>query len=207
MWGYVAIALAAAIALLLVIIYEYWRAMKKIRGQGAVYAMAARRAGETKKRLVVFGDPRAPNTLNSWFGAGYGCGDVCVDSNGAPSCESGVKSLILDWLVGQPDNSAVIFESEVLMYVPLAELAFTQAEMQRVAGNDIYSSHSNIIDAAEYAETGEKQPVRTFDVFRMRRMGETARAAKAYPPFHQYEWEEFAGKPYNPIKGGSAYQT
>jgi hypothetical protein len=189
---------------MIVVIYEYSRALKKIRGQGAIYAMAARRAGETGKRLVVFGDPRAPNTLNSWFGAGYGCGDVCVDSNGAPSCEAGVKSLVLDWLIEQPDNSAVIFESEVLMYVPLSELAFTQAEMQRVAGNDIYSSHSNIIDSAAYAETGERQPVRAFDVFRMRHMGPTARAATAFPPFHDYSWVEFDGKRYNAKAAGSA---
>jgi hypothetical protein len=189
MWGYIAIALAATIALLIAIIYARGRALKKIRGQSAVYAMAMRRAGETGKPLAVFGDPTAPKTLNARYGAGYGCGDVCIDLNGAPGCATGVKSSILDWLLDQADNSAVIFESEVLEYIPDKELSVTLSEMRRVSGGDLFASHSNVIDSATYADTGELQPVRAFDVFRMRYlMGDTVRRVKAFPPFHNYEW-------------------
>ena len=186
----------------------WWRAHVKIRGQTRIFGMAQSRADATGKPLVVVGDPAAPNTFNAWFGAGYGCGDLCVDSNGAPSCpvDKRKRALILDWLLEQADNSAVIFESEVLMYVPVKELKQTINELYRVSGGDLFSSHSNVIDVEEYATTGSRQPVRAFDLFRTRFTGASARVFTAYPPFARgYEWFEFEGKGYDAQASGSAF--
>jgi hypothetical protein len=98
----------------------------------------------------------------------------------------------------------VIFESEVLECVPRGELAATISEMHRVSGGDLFASHNNVIDAAAYAASGERQPVRDLDVWRMRRMGVTARVAIAFPPFHNYEWIEFTDKAYDAHRSGSA---
>ena len=199
-------SMLAVVAVLTVILIctvaRIWRrARVKIRGQVRIFAAAQRRADDTGKPLVVFGDPVAPHTFNSWFGAGYGCGDLCVDANGAPSCPPGrrERALILDWLLGQPDDSAVIFESEVLLYVPERELRRMVDEMFRVSGGDLFSSHSNAVDVEAYAVTGERQPVRGLDLLIMKprtRITGVKRVFTAYPPFAGgYEWIEFYGTP------------
>jgi len=200
------ISLAIILVLVILLVAVSRRADTKKRGQGIIYEMARTRAATTGKPLVVVGDPAAPNTLNSWFGAGYGCGDLCIDSNGAPSCPAGRRrrALLLDWLRAQPDDSAVIFESEVLMYVPRGELAETLDHLYRVSGGDLFSSHSNAIDVAAYAETGLRQAPRLFDLHRLRRTGASARVFLWYPPFDEgYGWVEFTDKAYDRQKAGS----
>jgi len=193
-------SLALAVCAVLVVVlagYCAARGLKKVRGQALIYAMACRRAGATGKRLVTVGDPQAPGTLNAWFGAGYDCGDLCVDIAGAPSCPPAkvAKASVQEWLAGQPDNSAVIFESEVLLYVPAPEMESTVRELVRVSGGDLFASHSNVVDLERYARTGARQPVRWGDVARMRLLSgpATHRAFVAFPPFHPYEWVPLAG--------------
>ena len=164
------------------------RGFNKIVGQSAIYAMAARRAGATGKPLVVVGAPRAKHTLNAYFGCGYGCGDLCVDINGAPGCPAEAEMPIQEWLAQQPDDSAVIFESEVLMFVPEAELELTIAELKRVSGGDLFASHSNIINLPRYVATGEKQPVSRFNHRRMKFFKRAPRAFTEFPPFGKYKW-------------------
>jgi len=164
--------LAAVIVLLmLLLIGGAWfigRGFNKVVGQAAIYAMAAHCAGRTGKPLVVVGAPGAPRTLNAYFGCGHGCGDLCVDIAGAPGCPAAIKMPIQEWLARQPDNSAVIFESEVLGYIPDAELEPTIAELERVSGGDLFASHSNSINLPKYVATGAKQPVNVFNTQRMK---------------------------------------
>ena len=175
-----------------VAMYGVNRGINKVLGQSAIYAMAARCAGATGKPLVVIGAPNAPGTLNTIFGCGYGCGDLCVDIDGAEGCPNVAQMPIQDWLALQPDNSAVLFESEVIMYVPRDELDHTIDELKRVSGGDLFSSHSNVIDLPKYIETGMPQQVREIDVYRMQCMRVPARRVFIeFPPFADYKWIEF----------------
>lgn len=172
--------------------YAAWRGRIKKCAQALVYAEAERRARATGKPLVVVGDPAAPQTLNFIFGAGNGCGDLCVDVAGAPGCPRSAALPVLAWLRAQPPDSAVIFESEVLIYVPPAELAPTIDELFRVSGGDLFSVHSNAIDSLAYAASGLPPRPRlwlapsrflTFDPAFLR-------AFVAYPPHDRYAWIE-----------------
>src|SRR3989338_8626408 len=147
------------IALIIVVIIAIVanKAAIKISGQSLIYEIACKCAATTGKPLVVIGDPYAAGTLNAWFGTGYDCGDLCIDMNVAPKCPRQYKGLIQDWLRKQPDNSAVIFESEVLIYIPQEELSETLQHLYRVSGGDLFSSHSNIINVKKYAKTGKRQ--------------------------------------------------
>jgi hypothetical protein len=208
----VAMALWFAATLLVVLliaaaVHIGWRARTKKAGQRAIYRMASARALATGKPLVVVGDPAPPCTLNAWFGPGYGCGDLCVDAGGAPSCPPAKRrrALVLDWLREQPADSAVIFESEVLMFVPPGEVRETIGELYRVSGGDLFSSHSNAVNVARYAVTGQRQKPRALDLFRFRFSGAFPRVFLWYPPFDPgYGWVEFPGKGYDRTAAGSA---
>ena len=82
------VVLTVLILILAGVAWFVGRGFNKVVGQAAIYAMAARRAGLTGKPLVVVGAPRAPRTLNAYFGCGHGCGDLCVDIDGAPGCQA-----------------------------------------------------------------------------------------------------------------------
>lgn len=183
---------AALVALLAAVAYVAWRGRVKTQAQRLLYAAAERRAQATGKPLVVVGDPTAPRTLNSFFGAGNGCGDLCVDIAGAPGCPRAVAAPVLDWLRLQPDDSAVIFESEVLIYVPAAELETTIDELFRVSGGDLFAAHSNAVNSLRYTRTGAPQPVRNW-LARSRFLTfdrSFLRAFVAYPPHGAYSWVE-----------------
>lgn len=183
------VALAAlTVIFILIIAWTAGRGFNKIVGQSAIYAMAARRAGATGKPLVVVGDPHAKHTLNAYFGCGYGCGDLCVDINGAPGCPAEAEMPIQEWLTQQPDDSAVIYESEVLECIPEAELELTIAELKRVSGGDLFACHSNVINLPRYVTTGKKQPVSRFHHRRMKFFKRSQRAFTEFPPFGKYEW-------------------
>lgn len=203
-----AVAALCALAVLVAFAYHAWRARCKLAGQRAVYALASARARATGKPLVVVGDPAAPGTLNAVFGAGYGCGDLCVDVAGAPSCPRALAAPVLEWARSAPDDSAVVFESEVLMYVPREELAETLRELRRASGGDLFSAHSNVVNAAAYARDGisllkdgrrpdlRREP-RLFDVVRLALPtpghAGVKRAFYEYPPFSdRYAWVEFS---------------
>ena len=149
---------AVAVVLTLLAAYHVYRARCKLDGQRAVYALAAARARATKKPLVVVGDPRAPKTLNAAFGPGYGCGDLCVDIAGAPSCPRALAAPVLEWARRAADDSVVVFESEVLMYVPRAELAATLRELRRVSGGDLFSSGTATAPWSTPARCGAHRP-------------------------------------------------
>lgn len=189
----VPLLLGAAVAgLLALAAYVAWRGHVKKTAQGLVYGEALRRSRASGKPLVVVGDPAAPRTLNAIFGAGNGCGDLCVDVAGAPGCPRAAALPVLAWLRGQPDDSAVIFESEVLIYVPPAELETTIDELFRVSGGDLFSVHSNAVDSLAYARTGRPQRIRNW--LASSRFGTWnpafLRAFVEYPPHGDYAWLE-----------------
>lgn len=186
-----ALVVLAALILTLTAVAAWFieRGFNKVVGQAAIYAEAARRAGQTGKRLVVVGAPHAPRTLNAYIGCGHGCGDLCVDIDGAPGCPNVAKMPVQEWLAQQPDDSAVIFESEVLMYLPDAELGPTIEELKRVSGGDLFASHSSVINLPRYAATGRRQPVSALNTHRMRlARPHPRRLFTEFPPFGEYRW-------------------
>lgn len=195
------LAVLTIVAAAVVVTYVCSRGTKKVRGQRLIFAMAKRRAAETGKPLVVIGDPAPPKTLNALFGAGYGGGDYCIDINGCPSCveESTVrvKARIQDVLPGLRDNSAVIFESEVLPYISVDEIDGVIAHLWRASGGDLFCSHSNAIDLSRYARTGALQKPSPFHVLRSSKLGAMGRVYYAFPPFHDFKAVEFTNKKFD----------
>ncbi len=95
------------------------------------YELARHRAEDLGRPLVVIGDPNAHVTREA-----YGYGDLCIDLNGCPTAP-GAKQLQADvslpGSIPMKDDSAVVFVSCVLEYVPQIESAWE--EILRVAGS------------------------------------------------------------------------
>ena len=97
-----------------------------------VYDLAARRAAELHRPLVVVGDPDAGAHTRLY--RAYGCGDLCVDLRGCPLCEVvQVADISAGPVLGVADDSAVVFLSCVLEYVEDAPAAV--CELRRMAGS------------------------------------------------------------------------
>lgn len=95
------------------------------------FAAAKARATATGRRLVVVGAPGAG--LHTRVLPAYGCGDVCVDLEGCPTCP---VSETVDLVTGHttvPDGSAVVYVSCVLEYVNDPSAAMR--EILRMAGD------------------------------------------------------------------------
>lgn len=176
------------------------RGPQKVRAQRKIFEMAQRKARETGKLLLVIGDPCPPWSNNYFWGAGYEGGDICIDANGAPTANGDESCKVQGWLPEClrhiPNNSVVIFESEVIIYIPHDKIALAMFEFKRISGGDIYACHSLLINAENYVTSqGQLQPIRLFDVWIGQNFGPTVRGAIAYPPFHpEYQFIEYAGK-------------
>jgi hypothetical protein len=109
---------------------EGFAALSRHEQRTVLYEMAQVRASELGRPLVVVGDPDAG--AHTSLARAYGCGDVCVDLNGCPSCEINLKADITKPLPFA-DDSQVVFVSCVLEYVDDFEAAWK--EIMRVAGS------------------------------------------------------------------------
>jgi SAM-dependent methyltransferase len=92
------------------------------------YQTARAMATDLRRPLIVIGAP------DGW-GAGvdlYGCGDTCLDLDGCARC--GAKPFDLSSGIPFDDDSAVVFVSCVLEYVP--DLDAVYREIVRVAGGE-----------------------------------------------------------------------
>ena len=111
---------------------ESGAAMVRFRERTAAFMAAMERAVALNRRLVVIGDPDAG--FHTRLARAYGCGDVCVDLNGCPKCPMTIVADITNGPIAElaPD-SAVVFVSCVLEYVPDLDAALT--EIARIAGS------------------------------------------------------------------------
>jgi hypothetical protein len=194
-------SLTLLLALLIAITYHRRRAYRKISGQREIFALAKRRSRESNKPLLVIGDPAPPKTYNGIFGPGYDGGDVCIDVRGCsvdPEKTIIVKARIQDVLRVLPDDSAVIFESEVLEYLQPKDLGPTITDLWRVSGGDLFTSHSNVIDLDTYSRSGQKQAPNPFLVWRTKNTGVMMRTFTAFPPFHNFRFIEYKQKIVDP---------
>lgn len=107
--------------------YAWWLRRRMKRRE--LYTEAQKRAIETKRKLVVIGDPGGGLTHND-----YGIGDLCVDITG---CSAAPISVVAD--ISTPksipvkDNSVIVYVSCVLEYVKDFDGAVK--EVLRVAGS------------------------------------------------------------------------
>ena len=101
-----------------------------------VYTAAQRRAEETGKPLVVVGAPRAGFVTRLL--PTYGCGDLCIDLAGCPTCPEHIQADVAAALQSYPADSAVVCVVCTLEYVEGIEAA--KSELYRVAGRDLFVS-------------------------------------------------------------------
>lgn len=108
-------------------------AMRRLRRRRAVYQLAAARAAELGRPLVVVGDP--DGGMHTRMVRAYGCGDVCVDLAGCPACPVAIAADITKPLPFA-DDSVVVYVSCVLEYVEDVDAALR--ELRRVAGENLF---------------------------------------------------------------------
>ena len=112
--------------------WELGAGVGRFRERQEVFALAQARAAALGRPLVVVGDPDAG--AQTKIARAYGCGDKCLDLTGCPQCAVGKAVDITKGTTPVPPNSAVVFCSCVLEYVPDAPAAV--AELRRMAGSD-----------------------------------------------------------------------
>lgn len=83
-----------------------------------------------RKPLMVVGDPDT-GFVTRFFGRDYGCGDVCTDITGCPSCPNGIRGPLETVLPRLPSSSYVVYVSCTLEYV--TDLPRCIRELERVA--------------------------------------------------------------------------
>lgn len=121
----------ARVALGAIAAAELTAAAGRFQRRRDLYRLARQRAQMLRRKLVVVGDP--DTGLHTRLARAYGCGDVCVDLTGCPGCPRGVAAdLTRGPTPGIPEDSAVVFVSEVLEYIPDVQRAW--AEIMRMAG-------------------------------------------------------------------------
>lgn len=179
-----------------------WRACRKLSMQHLLFVRAQERARREGRTLVVIGNPTG-GFVNKEVPI-YGCGDICIDIAGCRPCEPGTRILQMDAIVALrriPDNSAVVFESEVLEYV--GDMHAAVAEIDRITGGDhtrIFSVHSISIDHWPYHTAGKRPPPPSAAVKKLRRKrrmkyaktgeGMARRIIYRFPPRDPYRWVE-----------------
>jgi hypothetical protein len=114
----------------LLAVSEVAAALLRQRDRRTTFSAAQARARELGRPLVVVGDPHA-GAWTSMMPA-YGCGDTCVDINGCPGCQTSHTVDLAAAQVPQAADSAVVYSSCVLEYVPDPQRAW--AELLRLAG-------------------------------------------------------------------------
>lgn len=135
--------LLVIIIIAIVELFLLYESYQKYKLQIEMYNNALQMSRITKKPLLVIGDPLESST-NYMFGS-YGYGDICIDMNIAPSNKNNNSLIIKDKLENVlhkfPDNSVVIFESEVLEYVDSDKIKYVIQHMERISDGNIFSVH------------------------------------------------------------------
>ena len=111
---------------------ELWNSGQRWSRRRDYFYAASERARQTGRRLVVIGDPDS-GAHTSLFRA-YDCGDLCVDLMGCELCPgSQAINLSTGHVTTIADNSAVVFVSCTLEYIPDVQAAWR--EILRMAGS------------------------------------------------------------------------
>ena len=113
------------------------------------YNRALRKSRETKKPLLVIGDPTKGMSCK-WLGVVYGTGDICIDLEPSLGSSNVLKAEAIEFLSNMKSNSAIIYVSCVLEYVPKIDTLIK--EIERVAGDckNIYLVHTKFYSPVSY---------------------------------------------------------
>tara|TARA_R110000824_G_scaffold87425_3_gene215540 strand:+ start:666 stop:1211 length:546 start_codon:yes stop_codon:yes gene_type:complete len=122
----------ARVALAAIAAAELAAGAARFTERGKVFAAAQARAKALGRPLVVVGDPDAG--AQTRIARAYGCGDLCLDLNDCPKCPTSQASDLTTGTSPVPRDSAVVYCSCVLEYVPDVHAAI--AELRRMAGSD-----------------------------------------------------------------------
>lgn len=104
--------------------------VRRRRNRRQLFAEAQARARATGAPLLVVGDPDT-GYVTKHYGRDYGCGTVCTDLTGCPSCPTGLRGRLEDVLPRLSAQSYVVFVSCTLEYVQ--DLPHCVRELERVA--------------------------------------------------------------------------
>lgn len=110
---------------------EGFAALSRHRARTDAYGRAETQARALGRPLVVVGDPFSG--AHTRIMPAYGCGNVCLDLTGCPACPVGHRTDLAVDRAPVGDDTAVVFCSCVLEYVPDAPAAL--AELLRMAGS------------------------------------------------------------------------
>lgn len=126
----------AVVIIIILIFNEIFQSYYRNYYRGSYYKMAAERALEIDKPLIVLGDPH--NGIGSKFhGPAYGEGNFVIDISGCSKgiCENVIERDALASFRAFEDNSCVVFVSCVLEYIDQKDIDATIEEIKRVAGS------------------------------------------------------------------------
>ncbi|MBU1221721.1 hypothetical protein KKF34_13250 [Myxococcota bacterium] len=182
--------------------HKSWKACRKLSMQHILFEKAREKARSENKKLVVIGNP-----TGGWVNRIvpiYGCGDICIDIAGCSPCpESTIiyKMDAIEALKKIPDNSAVVFESEVFEYV--GDMQNAIHELDRITGKDhsrIFAVHTISISHWDYHIEGRKPTPPCKNTIRSRKEGRkkyaktgegmAKRIIYRFPPRDRYEWSD-----------------
>jgi hypothetical protein len=121
--------------------FEAVQMMRRKKKAENLFQQATARSQQTGKPLIVIGDPDA-SLKNRVLGRDYECGNACIDLRGCEKCPVSVTSDAYEYLSQQEDNSAVIFVSCVIEYVPDPQQL--EREIQRVSNGDSYINYMGV---------------------------------------------------------------
>lgn len=113
------------------VVVEGVAALARHRDRSDTFARAEAQARALGRPLVVVGDPFSG--AHTRLMPAYGCGDVCLDLTGCPACPVGHRTDLARDHAPVGDDTAVVFCSCTLEYVPDAPAAL--AELVRMAGS------------------------------------------------------------------------
>lgn len=121
--------------------FEAVQMLRRKKKAETLFRRAKARSEQTGKPLLVIGDPDA-SLKNRLLGRDYECGSTCIDLRGCERCPVSITSDAYEYLAQQEDDSAVIFVSCVIEYVPDPQQL--EREIQRVSNGDSYINRMGI---------------------------------------------------------------
>lgn len=127
----------------MIVLHKFYLVRSK---KSFLYKLALQKSQQTKKPLMVIGDPKNGNFFNRFIvhpliGEPYGYGDICFDLNGCPENKgNNIKGKLEDILSKKffKTNSFVIYISQTLEYVPTHDLDGVIKELTRISGKDLF---------------------------------------------------------------------
>ena len=119
-----------------IMVYEFCWAVHRKMERKNVFREAHERTRESGKKLLVIGNPDG-GAMNTMSGRDYGCGDVCTDLTGCPSCPVSIKGDIREVVKEMGSGEWVVFCSCTLEYID-GDITELVQDLVRISGGDLF---------------------------------------------------------------------